>query len=112
MSVEFKDLEKVLTVEIQKTLLCTLKVSYGNDMTNSSCRETLDRIVQACKKYNLQYTISKEQRYCCTDYQFIKINAQTSVYDVFKIIEDIKLSVDVYIRKDGSIIASYDNTYC
>lgn len=115
MSVELKDLEnkevKLLTAEMQKTLLCTLKINYGNDMTDSSCKKTLDRIVQACEKNNLQYTISKERRYCCTDYQIIKIKAQTSVYDVFKIIKDIELNVSVYICEDGSIIASYDNTY-
>ena len=98
---------KALTIEMQKALLCTLKVRYGNDMASSRCKETLE----ACEKHNLQYTISKEQRYCCTDYQAITIEAQTSVYDVFKIIKDIDLNVDVYIRKDGSIIASYDNTY-
>lgn len=103
---------KILTSEMQKTLLCTLEVKYGNDMAESSCKKTLDEIVQACKKHNLQYTISKKQRYCCTDYQVISVKAQTSVYDVFKIIKDIDLNVDVYICKDGSIIASYNNTYC
>mgnify|MGYP003295808400 CR=1 FL=1 len=112
MSKELDDKEvKTLSAEMQKTLLCTLRVNYGNDMIQSSCKKTLDKIVQACEKHNLQYTISKEQRYCCTDYQIIKINAQTSVYDVFKIIKDIELNVTVYICKDGSIIASYDNTY-
>ena len=102
---------KVLTAEMQKSLLCTLKIIFGNDMIDRNCKKTLNKIVQACEKHNLRYMISKKQRYCYTDYQIIKVDAQTSLYDVFEIIEDIGLNIHVYIRKDGSIVASYDNTF-
>ena len=105
------NIEPKLTTEMQKSLLCTYKINYGNEMTDSDCKETLDRIVQACEKHNLQYTTSKEERYCCTDYQVIRVNGQTTLYDIFEIIKDVDLNVDVYIHEDGSIVASYDNTY-
>ena len=90
--------------------MCRLDIIYGNDMARETCLETLNHIKAVCDKWNVNYTIKRIARFCCSDYRFIKIEDVLPLKETEKFIEELDLNASIYY-KNGMFKAVYDNTY-
>lgn len=102
--------------ELKKKIYCRISITCGWEVDCEDEQLWLNGIRDLGLKYNLDTTVKKENRYCCSNYNVVRIRGYLTFADAEKFAADYKkdngrslfLEYDI---EEGFFI-SWDNTYC
>ena len=99
---------KRLSKELKEQISCEVNIKYGRDTDG---HKDIEKVKQACSKYNLDITVSDSYRYCCDNYRELNVSGELSLKEAEQLQKDVKLNISIYYEH-GKFVAEYDNTYC
>ena len=99
---------KKLSKELKEQISCKVDIKYCRDTDG---HKDIEKVRQACSKYNLNIAIFDGYRYCYDNYRELNVSGELSLKEAEQLQKDVNLNVTIYYSH-SQFTASYDNTYC